>query len=174
MLWADETVGVIGDFIANYPLYQRLNLDEYLREQDPNDLDHLDESEESPVYRVETVIKYCPNGKCKAERPYRRTVWTSGLGGQYLTLRQTRIRSMLYACTYCGSAFWCWTEVSKRFAEGERRIRKIGQLPPYYISIERSPEKALKEDADLYKRAQICMDQSFRIAACLSTSNKTG
>ena len=167
MLWTDEAVDVVGDFIANYPLYQRLNLKDFLREQDPDDLDHMDESEEPPVYKAETVIKYCLNERCKAERPYRRTSFTSGLGGQHHSPRRTRIRSMVYSCTYCGSAFWCWIEISKRFADGDKWIRKIGQLPPYDISIERSLEKALKEDAVLYKRAQICIGQSFGIAACV-------
>jgi hypothetical protein len=73
---------------------------------------------------------------------------------------------MIYECTYCGSDFWCWIEISKQFAEGGMWVRKVGQLPPYDISVEQDLEKALDKDTVLYKRAQICVSQSFGIAAC--------
>jgi hypothetical protein len=69
---------------------------------------------------------------------------------------------MLYQCTHCGSPFWCSIEVS----EEEWWTRKVGQVPPYDISIAPDLQNALGSDATLYKRAQICMSQSFGIAAC--------
>jgi hypothetical protein len=51
-------------------------------------------------------------------------------------------------------------------SEDEEWIRKVGQVPPYDISIAPGLQNALGEDAHLYKRAQICMSQSFGIAAC--------
>jgi len=160
MSWTDETVNIIGDFIANYPLYQRLDLKDYFSAQQPGDLPN-----EPPIYEAETVIKYCANEKCKAERPYQSAAYTQGLG-QHRVPRSSPIRSIIYTCTYCGSAFWCWIEISKRFADGEMWVRKVGQLPPYDISIKKDLEKALGKDAVLYKRAQICVGQSFGIAAC--------
>jgi hypothetical protein len=70
MSWTDETVNIIGDFIANYHLYQRLDLKDYFSAQQPGDLPN-----EPPIYEAETVIKYCANEKCKAERPYQRAAY---------------------------------------------------------------------------------------------------
>lgn len=45
-------------------------------------------------------------------------------------------------------------------------LRKVGQLPPYDISLEPNVREALGDDSDLYKHAKICISQSFGIAAC--------
>ena len=53
------------------------------------------------------------------------------------------------------------------YSESEEKwIRKVGQLPPYDISIPRRLEDALGNDAILYKRALICASQSFGVGAC--------
>jgi hypothetical protein len=72
------------------------------------------------------------------------------------------IHILFYLRTHCDSPFWCSMEVS----DAGRWIRKVGQLPPYDISIARDLQNALGEDAALNKRAQICMNQSLGIAAC--------
>lgn len=162
MPWAEETVDVIGDLIANFALYQRLDLAGlYVEGDDDGSLEQM-----LPISEADPILRYCPNEKCRAERPHRRTAYQTGLTQQYGGRRGSHIRTLLYNCTNCGTAFWCWIEISQRFAEGEMWIRKVGQLPPYNISIDSDLEDALDKDAMLYKRAQICMSQSFGIGAC--------
>jgi len=45
-------------------------------------------------------------------------------------------------------------------------VRKVGQLPQWDISLEADLEKALGPDAELYKRAKICVGQSYGVGAC--------
>jgi hypothetical protein len=144
---------VVGDFIANAALYQRLDLKAYAKDA---------ETSGPSLYDITPILRYCSHEKCKEERPFRRTVYQSGFrnepGG---TRYDGNITTIVYRCTHCESPFWCSIEVSD-----EEWMRKVGQLPPYDISIAPDLQNALGEDATLYKRAQICMSQSFGIAAC--------
>ena len=45
-------------------------------------------------------------------------------------------------------------------------VRKVGQLPQWDISLDPDLEEALETDADLYKRAKICVWRSFGVGAC--------
>ena len=163
MPWAEETGDVIGNFIARFPLYQRLPLADYYVETGEDEDTH----EVVPISQVDPILRYCQSSRCKAERPYKRTLYQKGMSrGQYVGRIGTQVSTLMYNCTNCGAEYWCWVEASERFAEGDIWIRKIGQLPPYDISIASDLQNALREDAILYKRAQICMSQSFGIAAC--------
>ena len=111
-------------------------------------------------------MRYCPSRQCKIERPYRR------LGDETGFVKKTgktggppNIVTVLYTCTYCGSNFWCAVEAERKAGE-KVSIRKIGQSPPYDISVPSDLRDALGDDAVLYKRAQICMSQSFGVGAC--------
>lgn len=153
-----EAENAVGRFLATAPLYQRLDLSEWMRQGALAEWDELK--------FVSHILRYCPSKECKIERPYRR------LGDETGFVKKTgktsgppNIVTILYTCTYCGSNFWCAVEASRK--PGERvSIRKIGQDPPYDISIASDLEAALGEDTMLYKRAQICMSQSFGVGAC--------
>jgi hypothetical protein len=147
----DSVEDVVGDFIAKAPLYQRLDLMPYAADEFALS-NHL--------YEVTPILRYCSHEKCKAERPFRRGTYQTGLGG--LNPCYGYIFTLLYTCTHCDSQFWCWVEAS----EDELWIRKVGQLPPYDILVPPDLQNALGDDATLYKRAQICVSQSFGIAAC--------
>lgn len=162
MPWVDETVDAISNLIANYGLYQRLNLTGLYIEGD----DDVSPEQMLPISQADPVLRYCPHEKCKAERPHKKTAYQTGFTQQYGRRFGNRIRSLLYNCTNCGSAFWCWIEISEQFMEGDRWIRKVGQLPSYEVSVASDLENSLGQDATLYKRAQICMSQSYGIAAC--------
>jgi hypothetical protein len=144
---------VVGDFIANAALYQRLDLKPYAK---------VAETSGPSLHDITPILRYCSHEKCKAERPFRQAEYQSGFRNQPGDTRYDgNITTIVYRCTHCDSPFWCSIEVSD-----EEWMRKVGQLPPYDISIAPDLQKALGEDATLYKRAQICMSQSFGIAAC--------
>src|SRR2546423_6364905 len=72
-----------------------------------------------------------------------------------------------YRCGVCWrSALMWWVQIS-----GDARgmfVQKVGQFPPYDISILRDVEKNLsKDDLRLYKQAHICMGQTYGIGACI-------
>ena len=144
---------VVGDFIANAALYQRLDLKAYAKDA---------ETSGPSLYVITPILRYCSHEKCKVERPFRQEVYQSGFRNEPGGIRYDgNIATIVYRCTHCDSPFWCSIEISD-----EEWMRKVGQLPPYDISIAPDLQNALGEDATLYKRAQICMSQSFGIAAC--------
>lgn len=156
-LVTDNAVDVMGDFIANAPLYKRLDLESFAQEGD---------FEGVQPGGPDTILRYCPHHRCKAERPYRLIRAQAGVGSSNTVPREPRnIITMLYECTHCESRFWCSFQTSEG-AEGGEWIQKIGQVPPYDISIPSDLADALGDDAVLYKRAQICMSQSFGVGAC--------
>jgi len=144
---------VVGEFIANAALYQRLDFKAYAKDA---------ETSGPSLHDITPILRYCSHEKCRAERPFRQTVYQSGFRNERGAIRYDgNIATIVYRCTHCDSPFWCSIEVSD-----EEWMRKVGQLPPYDISIAPDLQNALGEDATLYKRAQICMSQSFGIAAC--------
>jgi hypothetical protein len=144
----DSVEVVVGDFIANAPLYQRRDLKSYAEDGKPPSL-HL--------YRISPILRYCSQEKCKSERPFRLIVYQFGFrNAPPNNVRfDGNIHTLVYECTHCESPFWCSIEVP----EDEWWIRKVGQLPPYDISIASDLQNVLGDDARLYKRAQICMSQ---------------
>lgn len=66
-------------------------------------------------------------------------------------------------CTYCMKArFQCWIEVRPNLGY----IRKVGQLPKPGTSVAPELKLALGSDADIYRRALECINDSFGIGAC--------
>ena len=63
-------------------------------------------------------------------------------------------------CNFTQSTFWIQIDVDKRWA------RKIGQVPEPSIDVPPDVKEALGEDAALYKRARICLNISYGVAAC--------
>jgi hypothetical protein len=45
-------------------------------------------------------------------------------------------------------------------------VRKVGQIPEPSITVARDLEEALGEYTELYKKARICLNQSYGVAAC--------
>ena len=158
MAWGDERLDKLNDFIVNDPLYARLDLAQLF---DLKSLYNMDD-----ILNLSKVYRWCPNPRCRTERPY-------DSDGQYPIgsgddpEQPQGVYSLSFRCAGCDSEFLCWIEVPNDYLTGEeRQIRKVGQLPPYDISIPRRLDDALGEDALLYKRALICTSQSFGIGAC--------
>lgn len=73
------------------------------------------------------------------------------------------ISHFYFRCTGCQlSEFRCWVEVSGV----ECWIQKVGQFPPWDISVSKELARALEDDTDTYKRAKICLSQGYGLAAC--------
>jgi hypothetical protein len=107
----------------------------------------------------------CP--ECRQARPFRdpgKRQTGPGLGGGGLAPLMPGVYGFVYQCTGCGKAIWrCWVEVD--FDGGW--VRKVGQLPPWSIAVSKDLERHLgAAAAELYKRARICMSESFGLGAC--------
>lgn len=105
----------------------------------------------------------CP--VCKQSRPFRAVLGPSGSGaGMGGTIPKFRdgVRGFEFRCSGCQIATTVfWVEFNT-----DGWGRKIGQLPPWSIAIEPNLEAQLGTSAEHYKRALICLSQSFGLAAC--------
>lgn len=83
-----------------------------------------------------------------------------------------KIFEMRYLCASCGQyryTFYVEFGIDKTPKEDARTfsgwIRKIGQLPPWEIDIDRNLERALGDDKELYKKGLVCESQSYGIGS---------
>lgn len=163
MAWGDERMDKLNDFIAYDPLYARLDLSSIFGDSFGG---------VQSVLNMGKIFRWCPNRRCRTERPYDRVgEWNTDVGFHQEpggADHTPKVYSMLLRCAGCGSDFRCWIEVPVDDMGNEQKsIRKVGQLPPYDISIPRRLEDALgAADALLYKRALICVSQAFGVGAC--------
>lgn len=161
--WGNERLDRVNEFLAYEPLYARLDLAQLFDGQSYGWAHN--------VLNLGKIFRWCPNPRCRTERPYD-TVGESQSGiGFHQEPGSTEVTptvySMLFRCSGCGSDFRCWIEVPVDDSGNEQKgVRKVGQLPPFDISIPRRLENALGDDAILYKRALICVSQSFGVGAC--------
>ena len=152
-----------AEYLRNGSLYQKHRFEVF-----PDDLAQI---------RPEVVHLYCPD--CRRENPFRMPSYRSkaqheadiGRGdGLYQTpdtAHKNGLESRVYAialecagCKYEQYTFWV------EFGESEKWARKVGQLPQPSIAIGRDLADALGGDEELYKRARICLNQSYGVAAC--------
>lgn len=80
---------------------------------------------------------------------------------------KAQIESRAYAlmlqcagCTY--TQFTCWIEIDSK----KGWARKIGQVPEPSVDVPSDVAEVLSEDARLYRRARICTNLSYGVAAC--------
>ena len=163
MASGDERTKKLNDFLANDPLYSHLDLDQIF--------DNLNHGSAHRAIQRSKIFLWCPNNMCRIERPYNK-VDSPNLDVGFHEEPGSReagpkVYSLLFRCSACSSDFRCWIEVPiNDMGNKQKVIRKVGQLPPFDISIPRRLENALGDDALLYKRARICVSQSFGVGAC--------
>lgn len=168
MPWGDERMDKLNEFIADYPLYRRFDLGKLY--------DNSAVTFPSQVLQPLKVFRWCPNSGCRTERPFDRVEGPAGteptfhkepgLGDAGNPQYPQGVYSLLFTCAGCGSEFRCWIEVGPEWYEGNRWVRKVGQVPAYDISLPPDLLDALGDDAALYRRALICRSQSFGVGAC--------
>lgn len=89
-----------------------------------------------------------------------------GVGGPKLIIPAPEgIYVLTYLCSACQlTRFLCWVEVSRN----KSWIRKLGQYPPWDISVPRDLAKTLgKDDTVLLKHALASLGVSYGIGACI-------
>lgn len=137
-------------FIENAPLYTRIDIKDF---------------------RPPTSITRMCNGKnCKRE-----TTWLE-TGEVRTTIRGTRpqidVHSVAYQCGLCGSSslgviyeLLNWSSDVGTSSWSHKAVRKVGQVPPQEISIPASLTDRLGSTAGHYKKALLCREQNYGIAA---------
>lgn len=76
---------------------------------------------------------------------------------------ESRVYTILLECTACTLfQFVCWVE----FDKDKKQARKIGQVPEPSIDVPPDVAEALGADERLYRRARICLNNSYGVAAC--------
>jgi hypothetical protein len=170
----------LQEFIANDPLYRWFDLGQHFDESSIRSVGSVGQ-----VINMEKVYRRCDHPRCKAERPFNRM---SGEGSPYgggsafhqepgLDVEQSSdaprrptgpVYAFYFVCTGCNdSVFHCWVEADPQYWQpGKKRIRKVGQAPPWEITPPDELRDAFGEDIDLYKNARVCMSQSYGMAAC--------
>lgn len=171
-----EAYDQLGYFITNAPLYNWLDLDEVWG---PDRLGSI--ANAGNIINMPKVYRYCDNPRCETERPFDRiggedpTSWSfheePGLGldpSIGIPVGTGHVYAFAFSCTGCGvSTFQCWVEAEPGFGPpGKRRIRKVGQLPPWDISVPKPLGEAFGKEKGLYKSARECMSHSYGVAAC--------
>lgn len=142
----------IEDFINSWPLYQRFSFElqglDTVRSQWPT-----------------KISRACTHAVCRSVGT---TTWELSpfppeqvIAGDWL---------LSYVCVRCtNKRLYCWVGVSEQDVRKTTRkvtIRKLGQSPPWDIEPARELSRALEEeDLALYKKALICMSQSFGLGA---------
>lgn len=75
-----------------------------------------------------------------------------------------------FACPGCTLRLDYWVELLRPVMVEQKlvgwAVRKVGQRPPSSIEIKPVVRRALGEDAELYTRARICLNQGYGIGAC--------
>lgn len=169
-----EPYDLLVAFIAEAPLYKRFDLGQLWEESSLRLL--------ASVINMPKVYRYCDHSRCRTERPFDRMGgddpggWAfheePGLNvepGLEVPGRITgRVYALTFLCTGCNvSVFQCWIEADPQYEQpGKKHIRKVGQTPPWDISIDKSLRDAFGEDAGLYKDARECMSHSYGVASC--------
>lgn len=128
--------------------------------------------------RPEVVHLYC--GRCERENPFRTPEYTDAkiqpeadvgrntYGDNPRTTDhdkplESRAYAVLLECTACKLfQFVCWIEIDR----DKKQARKIGQVPEPSIDVPLEIKDALGGDATLYRRAMICLNRSYGVAAC--------
>lgn len=152
-----------AEFLKNGSLYQKHRLEVL-----PDKLAQI---------TPEVIYLYCPD--CKRESPFRMPSFrshvqheadigrTSTFPSHQESAHHKELESRVYAvtleCTGCKyKQFTYWVE----FDKNKKWARKVGQLPEPSIAVASDLEEALGGDTEFYKKAKICLNSSYGVAAC--------
>lgn len=132
-------------FLETYPLYRKFKIN-----QTPPSLEFLDK----PAIHMRCDV-------CKSDQTFNMT-------NEYYENRfindpvSGSVLRAEYLCTSC-SAFRRYFLL--KFGVSEDYVMKVGQEPPWDISLDRNLEKLLGDHAEYYKKGLICESQGYGIGA---------
>lgn len=155
----------LKNFFEKKPLYSKQNI-ELERDFDENKYVSLSITPENAPARftkfIECISVFC--SVCEKERNFKCTD-SDPIKNQ----RFYHDPEYPKFCFYSFQCVLCRKDLISYFIEFnlcEGWIRKVGQKPPKSISVPDDISKELGEDAELYKRALMCISQSHGIGAC--------
>jgi len=132
------------EFLERYPLYRKFKMDL------PGKAGDL----EKPV----AIHMYCP--VCGSDQTFNMT--TSFYPEFFHENPPRGVTKVVYRCTSCQEFVRFFI---LKFDPEESYVMKVGQEPPWDISLDRTLEKMLGDHADYYKKGLICESQSYGIGA---------
>ncbi len=177
-----------GRFLLSYPLYQKfftkppmglpMNVGELLPEVIYHDCSHSNCQREQPFHPINS--RYLDRDQEQLEQEIQNTsadLQRAGGFHHWSTIVAKRgVYHIKYWCSVCHSTTLQWFVELDMFTGGRAIkatsarwfFRKVGQLPPFDISVPRDIEKRFGEDGvELFKKAQISIHQSYGIGACI-------
>lgn len=134
------------EFLETYPLYKKFKFERLF----PNQLDQIPQ----PKINV-----YCKN--CKSIQTFVMTNrWYEGraVNNHYTGL-------VLHAKYICASCENFTQNYLIKFGEDHDYIMKVGQYPPWEISVDKDLSKILDEYLNTYKKGLICESQGYGVGA---------
>jgi hypothetical protein len=108
---------------------------------------------------VKTILGDCPY--CERERNFNQIDLKIINEGH----QPTEFYFLSFKCVHCSKSFISYL-IQLELKPQSGRIRKIGQFPAKSISVPVDLKQELGADAELYKRALMCISQSHGIGAC--------
>jgi hypothetical protein len=153
----------LAAFIADAPLYSWLDLGDLWGAETAKGF-----HDAARIINLGQVDRYCRNPRCEMVRPFARVGGDDPDSWAFHEEPGGHVYAFAFLCTGCNAAsFQCWVETHPEYDQPEkRRIRKVGQTPPWDISVPADIREAFGEDAGLYKSAREVMSHSYGMAAC--------
>lgn len=147
----DKARDEIKPFLENYPLLSKYRIGHISgRFSVGTGLGRI-----APSILLDLVRLRCP--MCRATNPFR-TIYHNALSS-----RPNPVYIKTFLCTGCEDQT---ADFFLEFDKDHQWVRKVGQLPEWDISLDHDLEEALGADAELYKRAKVCVGQSYGVGAC--------
>lgn len=131
-------------FLEEFPLYRKFKCEipEYLS-----------------IIPTPAIHMYC--GRCKSEQTFRMSNRYSEVKGDTFSQSVTAVRAE-YTCAACGIYQRIFL---LKFSDDLHYVMKVGQEPPWEISVGKNLEMTLGDHVDYYKKGLVCESQSYGIGA---------
>lgn len=149
----DQARDELKAFLEEFPLLSRYHIGHIL------DMFPLGtQLENIAKYSLPSIVRLrCP--VCKTTNPFRSITSYDKL----LVGKPNAVYTRTFRCSGCEEQT---ANFFLEFDRDRRWVRKVGQLPEWDISLDRDLEEALGADAELFKRAKVCVGQSYGVGAC--------
>ena len=134
-----------SEFLEKYPLYRKFDVEL------PRKLSDV----EKPAIHM-----FCP--VCKSEQTFNAVRGPYATSGYSDPDPEGQVAWVVYRCAACGEFNRVFL---LKFGSDGAYVMKVGQEPPWSISVDRNLEKILGDQAEYYRRGLICESQGYGIGA---------